>query len=107
MSPFTSPHPLRLTPHVSYAMPPFTPMTCPVIYPACSDSRNETSAATSSGVPARFIGTIASTCSGLNAFLVEGDSIRPGATTLTVMPRDANSIASDLLAPCRPALAAA
>ena len=31
----------------------------------------------------------------------------PGATTFTVTPRDATSKASDLEAPCRPALAAA
>ena len=36
-----------------------------------------------------------------------GDAMMPGATALTVMPRLASSSASERVAPCRPALAAA
>src|SRR5688572_33310466 len=88
-----------------HAMPPLTPITCPVMYPACSETKNETSDATSSGVPARFIGTIDATCSGENECLVAGDSMTPGATTFTVMPRYAGPMASDLPAPWRPGFA--
>jgi hypothetical protein len=48
---------------IFYAMPPLMPMVCPVMYAACSETRNDTKDATSSGLPARFIGTIETTCS--------------------------------------------
>src|SRR5512134_487424 len=84
---------------LAHTMPPSMLMTCPVTYPACSETRNDTSAATSSAVPTRFIGTSDSTWAEVNACLTAGDSIRPGATTFTVTPREASSSAKDLLAP--------
>jgi hypothetical protein len=77
------------------------------MYPAASEHRNRTSAATSSGVPARPAGTIALTCSGANVSSAMRPAITPGATTLTVMPREAISRASDFEAPCSADFAAA
>lgn len=42
-----------------------------------------------------------------NACSAIGDSMIPGATAFTVMPRDASSIDSDFVAPISPAFAAA
>src|SRR5690606_1213924 len=88
-------------------IPPLMPMTWPLMYPAASEHRNATSAATSSGRPARPAGTSCFTASAGKASAAMRPSITPGATTLTVMPRLAISRASDLEAPWSPALAAA
>ena len=53
------------------------------------------------------IGTIRSIVGWSNTSSVISDATMPGATQLTVMPRDATSSASERLAPCSPALAAA
>src|SRR5690606_26400553 len=88
-------------------MPPLTPITWPLTQPAASEHRKATSAANSSGRPARAAGTICRIASGLNVPAVIEPSITPGATTFTVIPRLPISRASDLLAPCSAALAAA
>ncbi len=63
--------------------------------------------ATSSGWPARPAGTSCLMRSAGNASPAIGEAMMPGATAFTVMPREASSCASDLVAPIRPALAAA
>ena len=88
-------------------IPPLIEMICAEIYPAASEARNATSAATSSGVPARFIGTSRAICSALNALSAIGEAMIPGATAFTVMPRLASSSARARVAPCNPAFAAA
>src|ERR1700722_7229961 len=90
-----------------YAMPPFTPMIWPLTYDAASEQRKPTTAATSSGDPARAAGTICLMWSASNDASAICPAITPGATTLTVMPRDAISRASDFAAPCRADFAAA
>src|SRR5215208_7201816 len=90
-------------------IPPLTARTCPVIYDASSDARKHTAAATSSGVPSRPSGI----CSVQSCFAppamarVISVSMSPGATTFTVMLRDATSRASALQKPIRPAFEAA
>ena len=78
------------------------------MYDASSDTRKHTAAATSSGVPRRPSGICAdqSPCAVAQA-RVMSVSISPGATTLTVICRDATSRASALLNPMSPALDAA
>src|SRR5690606_9196413 len=88
------------------AMAPLIPITCPLIYAARSEARNATSSATSSARPARCIGTICLTTAGSNRPSAIPVSMIPGATELTVMPRDASSSAKDLPAACRADLAA-
>src|SRR3954463_7644445 len=90
-------------------MPPLTASTCPVIYAASSDARKHTAAAMSSGVPSRLSGILAahSSCAVPVIARVMSVSISPGATTLTVMLRDATSCATDLANPISPAFDAA
>src|SRR6185312_13705111 len=96
------------TPEASaQAIPPFTPITCPLMYEAPSEHRNATALATSCGVPMRAAGIIRLICSVSNNSRVMLPSIRPGAITLTVTPRAAISRASDFAAPCNADLAAA
>src|SRR5215218_4675693 len=86
-------------------IPPLTARTCPVIYDASSEARKHTAAATSSGVPSRPSGI----CSDQSRFALSTSprvisvSISPGATTFTVIPREAISRASDLHKPIKPA----
>src|SRR5690606_7326230 len=86
-------------------MPPLTEITWRVMYPAASESRKATVAATSSGVPTRPAGIIFRACSTTCGSSISV-SISPGATQLTVMRRLASSSASALVAPMMPALAA-
>src|SRR5579883_3090162 len=90
-------------------MPPFTAMTCPVMYPASSLARNFTAAAMSSGFPIRPSGTdariFARTSS--DSTFVMSVSMYPGATALTVMLRLAISCASVFVTPISPAFDAA
>src|SRR5436309_2113531 len=90
-------------------IPPLTARTCPVIYDASSDARKHTAAATSSTVPSRPSGIWAaqSTCVFPLIARVMSVSTSPGATTFTVMARDATSRASALAKPIRPAFDAA
>ena len=55
----------------------------------------------------RRIGTRALIAAASNTASVAGPAMIPGAIALTVIPREASSSASDRVAPCRPALAAA
>src|SRR5215207_4006338 len=90
-------------------IPPFTARTCPVIYDASSDARKHTAAATSSGAPRRPSGI----CCDQSCFAlptrrrVMSVSMSPGATTFTVMLREATSRASALQKPISPAFEAA
>ena len=72
-------------------IPPLTARTCPVIYAASSDARKHTAAATSSTVPKRASGIWAdqSACALSAIARVMSVSINPGATTLTVIVREA------------------
>ena len=91
-------------------IPPLTARTCPVIYDASSDARKQTAAATSSGVPSRRSGIFdaQSSCALLGQSRASCRSrSSPGATTFTVMPRDATSSASALANPISPAFDAA
>ncbi len=88
-------------------MPPLTEMTCAVTYAASSDTRNDTTAATSSGEPRRFMGTSRSIAFASKRPAVIGVPMMPGATEFTVMPRVATSSASALVAEFRAPLAAA
>ena len=90
-------------------IPPLTARTCPVIYDASSEARKQTAAATSSGVPSRFSGIrdLPLLTRLLGDRRVMSVSIRPGATTLTVMPREATSSATAFANPIRPAFDAA
>ena len=84
-------------------------MASPVIYAPESAARNSTAAAMSAGVPIRFRGifpVMADFCSSLSTAVISV-SMKPGATTLTVIPLDATSWARDLANPVSPALAAA
>src|SRR4029079_1365821 len=91
----------------AHAMPPLIEITWPVPYTACSDIHSAMSPATSSGFPARFIGTSRAIRSASNTAAVVAVAMTPGATALTVTPREATSSASAGVAPCSPALAAA
>src|SRR5690606_36098246 len=88
-------------------MPPLMELICPVMYAASSDARNATRFATSSGLPARFAGTSRAMVGASKISLVISDSIIPGATAFTVMPRLANSRDSDFVAAFNAPLAAA
>ena len=79
------------------------------MYDASSDAKNATARATSCGVPARPAGMPEhmKSLAACGMAAVISVSIKPGATALTVMPRDATSRASDLVIPMRPALLAA
>src|SRR5829696_6188745 len=90
-------------------IPPLTARTCPVIYDASSDARKQTADAMSPGVPSRLSGIFEahSSCALPVMARVMSVSIKPGATTLTVMPRDATSMATDFANPISPAFEAA
>src|SRR5574343_114873 len=81
-------------------MPPLIEMICPEMYAARSEARKATRSATSSGWPARFIGTMRSMADWSKLPAIMSVAMMPGATALTVMPRLASSSASDLLAAC-------
>src|SRR5579884_439398 len=88
--------------------PPFTSSTWPVIYAASSLARKQTACATSISVPMRprgISGRRRSRAAGSSA-AVMAVSIKPGATALTVIPREATSWATALVRPIKPALAA-
>ena len=74
-------------------------MICPEMYAARSEARKAIRSATSSGLPARFIGSMLLIVSLGKVLSVIGEMMMPGATALTVMPRLASSSASDLVAP--------
>src|SRR5574338_888876 len=86
-------------------IPPLTARTWPVIYDAASEARKHTADATSSGDPRRPSGIFEAQVSCALAAIarVISVSIRPGATTFTVMPREATSCASALQNPMMPA----
>ena len=65
-------------------------MTSPVIYADSSDAKNETSDATSSGLPMRPSGT-RRLISSMGMSCVISVSMNPGATTFTVTLRFATS----------------
>ena len=91
-------------------IPPLTARTCPVIYAASSDARKHTAAATSSAraEPAeRNLRRPVALRASPSIARVMSVSISPGATTFTVMPRDATSRASALAKPISPAFDAA
>ena len=78
------------------------------MYAASSDARNATALLISSTLPILERGIISSTdffCSSDKTFVISV-SIYPGATALTVIPRDASSFAADLVIPITPALEA-
>src|SRR5574343_709402 len=87
-------------------MPPLIEMICPEMYAARSDARKATRSATSSGWPARFMGTRFLIASASKVPSLISVVMIPGATALTVMLRLASSNASDLLAACSAPLAA-
>ncbi len=89
--------------------PPSTVSTCPVMNPASGAARKTTAAATSSGAPKRPSGVCLSKVSFnyWGSASVNRVSMKPGATALTVMPREPTSFAKDFVKPIRPALAAA
>ena len=89
-------------------MPPLTASTCPVIYDASSEARKQRRRPRPPACPAaerNLRRPIA--CAFSVIALVMSVSISPGATTFTVMFRDATSRASALLKPIRPAFDAA
>jgi hypothetical protein len=88
-------------------MPPLTLMSSALMQAAASLHRNVTSAATSSDLPARCAVTISRMRSTGTSSPIMRPRMMPGTTTFAVMPREAISRASDLVAPCRAALAAA
>ena len=90
-------------------MPPSTASTCPVMYPASSLARNATALATSSAAPMRPIGIVDSVVvlAAYGMAAVMSVAIKPGATALTVTPREASSLARDFVMPMTPALLAA
>ena len=78
------------------SMPPLTSKVAPVVNPASSETRYETSAATSSGRPSRPTGmffSIASIRYGDTDATI-GPSIAAGATAFTVTPWGASSVAA-------------
>ena len=89
-------------------MPPLTASTCPVMYPAASDARKHTAAATSSGVPKRPSGIADAQLAWASVLMsrVMSVSMSPGATTFTVIDREATSRASAFEKPMTPAFAA-
>src|ERR1700733_4707599 len=91
--------------------PPSTCSVCPVIYPAPGETRNAIAAATSSGIPTRPSGTLATwrrSRSGLIAACAPGSlRMKPGATAFTVTPEGASSIARARTSASTAALAAA
>src|SRR5574342_865370 len=90
-------------------MPPFTRTTSPVTYAALSLASQATQSATSCAVPSRASGIISiSFCRAASgSAAVMSVSMKPGATALTRMLREASSRATDLVRPMRPTLAAA
>ena len=78
------------------------------MYDDRSDARNSATAATSSGSPARPIGTSASLASQIRCGMasVMAERMSPGWIALTRTPRWANSLAAALVRPTMPALAA-
>ena len=86
------------------------PITWPVMQPGFATRREaRTRSATSSTVPSRPMGMALrySVRRSSGKYAVISVSITPGATTLTVICRDASSRAIDLVKPTMPALAAA
>ena len=77
--------------------------------PASEPARKHTAAATSSGVPRWPNGISAAQSTWAFSLMarVMSVSIMPGATTLTVIPRDATSRANALANPIKPAFEAA
>lgn len=89
-------------------MPPLTWIVWPVIYFALSDAKNATVFAISVSSPNRDSGICSNICdfkSSLSASVIS-ETMKPGATALTVIPRDASSRALDFVKPSIPALVA-
>ena len=78
------------------------------MYPASSEARKATAFAISSVVPKRPSGVraVISCLSSSGRSWVSSVRTNPGATALTVMPREASSRAVALVKPISPALAA-
>src|SRR6202007_2715188 len=89
-------------------IPPFTLRTWPVMYPASSLARNTIATATSRAEPMRPSGmrvfNSSFTLSGSTSVI--GVSMKPGATALTVILREAISMAMAFVRPMMPAFAA-
>src|SRR5215468_960761 len=85
------------------AVPPSTGITAPVTNDARDESRNSTTSATSSVRPSRPSGTCAASAASPPDIRSQagaiGTSIKPGATVLTRIPRDASSQAATLVSP--------
>src|SRR5262245_7563402 len=103
-------HAARASVSVHMTMPPFTPITWPVMKPASSEQRNPHVAATSSGVPVRPTGIIRAASFSILPMLPLasarrsiGVSIMPGGMQFTVMPWGASSSASAPVSPITPA----
>src|SRR5205085_11631463 len=86
--------------------PPQIAISCPVIAAASGESRNATSAATSSGRMRRPIGGITGGTAARAGSASIAVSVAAGATTFTVMPRGASSLAQDRARPASAALVA-
>src|SRR5262249_49617956 len=91
-------------------IPPSTVIVCPVTNDAASEHNQTTASATSSGVPTRPTGSLATTralhAGSLQALSVIGVWIAPGQTQLTRIPCRAYSNAAVLVRPTTPCLLA-
>src|SRR5690606_31293030 len=89
-------------------LPPSTNRTCPVMKSVRVEARKATAFATSSGRPALPVGCKASCAASRSgvSWRSRGVSMRPGATALTRIPRDASSIAAARVKPATAALEA-
>src|SRR5689334_16641195 len=103
---FAARHPAAPLPDHSDA-PPHTAICWPVMAPASDESRNATSAATSSGATKRPIGGRRGADCARAGSRNMGVSVAPGATTFTVIPRGASSLAHERARPTSAALLAA
>src|SRR5215831_15375707 len=90
--------------------PPSTLMACPVTNEAASEQSHTTVSATSSGVPTRPMGSLATICAfcsgSLKPLAVIGVWIYPGQTQLTRIPCCAYSNAAVFVSPTTPCLLA-